>query len=127
MSTPFGTQIRMSVRRIVEAFVGRWDDRSHVFKTIRDHLSLQTTGGRFHNTILRVEPCLFCLYTLIVYWFDHLPWRNRETIQGNLVGKTLITFSDVLPTVRCNAWDKYLFPQAMPRTTVEKTHHAGRR
>jgi hypothetical protein len=121
-NTPFSIRIRMSVRRIVEAFVGRRDDRSHVFKKIREHLSLETTRGRCRNTVLRVEPCLFCLYALIVYWFDHLPRRNRETIHVNWAGKTSITFSDALPAVRYNAWDKYLFPQAMPRTTVQKDH-----
>jgi hypothetical protein len=65
-NTPCSIGIRMSVRRIVEAFVGRWDDRSHVFKKIREHLSLETTRGRCRNTVLHVEPCLFCLYTLIL-------------------------------------------------------------
>jgi hypothetical protein len=115
----FSTEIRMSVKRIVEAFVGRWDIEV-TFEEMREHLGLETTRGRCRNTVLRVEPCLFCLYTLVVYWFDHLPRRSRETIHVNWAGKTSITFSDALTSVRYNAWDHYLFPHSMPRTPVEK-------
>ena len=74
----FSTEIRMSVKRIVETFVGRWDIEV-TFEEMREHLGLETTRGRCRNTVLRVEPCLFGLYSLIVYWFVHLPRRNRET------------------------------------------------
>jgi hypothetical protein len=55
-----------------------------------------------------------------VYWFDHLPKRNRETIHVDWTGKTSITFPDALTSVRYNAWDDYLFPHSTPRTPVEK-------
>ena len=115
----FSTAVRMSVKRIVEAFVGRWDIEV-TFEEMREHLGLETTRGRCRNTVLRVEPCLFCLYALIVYWFDHLPKQDRETIHVDWAGKTSITFSDALTSVRYNAWDDYLFPQPTPRTPVEK-------
>lgn len=35
-------------------------------------------------------------------------------------GKTSITFSDALTSVRYNAWDDYLFTHATLRTPVEK-------
>jgi hypothetical protein len=72
----FSTEIRMSVKRIVEAFVGRWDIEV-TFEEMREHLGLETTRGRCRNTVLRVEPCLFCLYALIVYC-DHLPEGARS-------------------------------------------------
>ena len=62
---------------------------------MREHLGLETTRGRCRNTVLRVEPCLFCLCSRIIYWFDHLPRRSRETIHINWAGKS-ITSSDTL-------------------------------
>ena len=115
----FSSEIRMSVRRIVETFVGRWDIEV-TFEEMREHLGLETTRGRCRNTVLRVEPCLFCLYTLITYWFAHLPKRDRETIHVTWVGKTSITFSDALASVRYNAWDDYLFQHGGRSTPIEK-------
>lgn len=115
----FSTEIRMSVKRIVETFVGRWDIEV-TFEEMREHLGLKTTRGRCRNTVLRVEPCLFGLYSLIVYWFVHLPKRNRETIHVAWVGKTSLTFSDALASVRYNAWDDYLFQQPHQNRPYEK-------
>jgi hypothetical protein len=119
----FSTEIRMSVKRIVETFVGRWDIEV-TFEEMREHLGLETTRGRCRNTVLRVEPCLFGLYSLIVYWFVHLPKRNREKIHAAWVGKTSITFSDALASVRYNAWNDYLFQQPHQNRPYEKlTQH----
>lgn len=74
----FSTSAGMSMRRIVEAFAGRWDIEV-TFEEMREHVGLETTRGRCRNTVLRVEPCLFCLYTLIVYWFDHLPRQKQRS------------------------------------------------
>lgn len=115
----FSTAAGMSVRRIVEAYVGRWDIEV-TFEEMREHVGLETTRGRCRNTVLRVEPCLFCLYTLIVYWFDHLPRRNQKAIHVAWVGKTAITFSDALTSVRCNAWDDSLFPHPATDQAIEK-------
>ena len=115
----FSTDLHMRVRRIVETFVGRWDIEV-TFEEMREHLGLETTRGRCRNTVLRVEPSLFLLYTLIVYWFAHLPKRERETIHLPWAGKTSITFSDALVSVRRNAWDDYLFQHASHSTPIEK-------
>ena len=87
---------------------------------MREHLGLETTRGRCRNTVLRAEPCLFGLYTLIVYWFTHLPKTNRERIHVNWVGKPSITFSDALASVRYNAWDAFLFPRPQRNGSLRK-------
>ena len=115
----FSTSPGMSVRCIVETFVGRWDIEV-TFEEMREHLGLETTRGRCRNTVLRVEPGLFMLYTVIVYWFVHLPRREREKIHLAWAGKTSITFSDALASVRRNAWDDYLFQHAGHSTPIEK-------
>ena len=115
----FSTAARLSVKRIVEAFVGRWDIEV-TFEEMREHLGLETTRGRCRNTVLRAEPCLFCLYALIVSWFDHLPRRSRQTIHVNWTGKTRISFSDARTSVRRNAWNDYRFPHPTKNAPVEK-------
>lgn len=115
----YSTDTRMSVTRIIESFVGRWDIEV-TFEEMREHLGLETTRGRSRNTVLRVEPCLFTLYTLIVYWYDHLPTRERGKIRVKWQGKTALTFSDIIATVRRNAWDDHLFQHPRNRATVEK-------
>jgi len=115
----FSTSPGMNVRRIVETFVGRWDIEV-TFEEMREHLGLETTRGRCRNTVLRVEPGQFILYTLIVYWFVHLPITEREKIHIQWAGKTSITFSDALVSVRRNVWDDYLFQQASHSTPIEK-------
>lgn len=115
----FSTDVRMNVQRIVETFVGRWDIEV-TFEEMREHLGLETTRGRCRNTVLRVEPCLFGLYTLVVYWFAHLPKTNRETIHVRWAGKASITFSDALASVRYNAWDEFLFPRPHRNGSIEK-------
>ena len=115
----FSTDVLMSVARIIEAFVGRWDIEV-TFEEMRAHLGLETTRGRSRNTVLRVEPCLFGLFTLIVHWHAHLPQRDRTTIHMNWNGKTALTFSDAIASVRRSAWEEYLFQPAQKRPTVEK-------
>ena len=115
----YSTATRMSPARIIEAFVGRWDIEV-TFEEMREHLGLETTRGRIRNTVLRVEPCLFLLYTLIVFWYARLPSRNRRVIRINWHGKTTIAFSDAIAAVRRNAWEDRLFPQLRVHRHVEK-------
>ncbi len=115
----FSTDINMSIKRTVETFIGRWDIEV-TFEEMREHLGLETTRGRCRQTVLRVEPCLFGLYTLIAYWFAHLPKKNRETIHVAWVGKTSITFSDALVSVRYNVWEDYLFQRPNKSRPFEK-------
>ncbi|NJO55882.1 MAG: hypothetical protein HC834_05455 [Rhodospirillales bacterium] len=115
----FSTDGRMSVARIIEAFVGRWDIEV-TFAEMREHLGLETTRGRSRNTVLRAEPCLFALYTLIVYWYVHLPKKDRQVIHAHWRGKTTLTFTDAMASVRRNAWDEFLFQPTPKRPAIEK-------
>ena len=90
------------------------------FEEMREHLGLETTRGRSRNTVLRAEPCLFALYTLVVYWHAHLPRRNRHQIHAHWPGKKAITFADAMASVRRNAWDEFLFQRAPGCSAVEK-------
>ncbi|MCA9052190.1 MAG: hypothetical protein KDA75_00055 [Planctomycetaceae bacterium] len=109
----------MSVARVIETFVGRWDIEV-TFEEMREHIGFETTRGRSRNTVLRAEPCLFLLYTLIVYWHAHLPQQVRSTIRIFWHGKQSLTFSDAMANVRRNAWDEFLFPSPLRPPHIEK-------
>jgi hypothetical protein len=115
----FSTDVQMSVTRVIETFVGRWDIEV-TFEEMREHLGLETTRGRSQNTVLRAEPCLFCLYTLVVYWHAHLPKKDRTKIHARWHGKKSLTFTDAMASVRRSAWDEFLFQPTHQRTSVDK-------
>jgi len=60
----FTTDLSMTPRQIIETFTGRWSIET-LFQEMRAHLGLETTRGRNENTVLRVAPCLFGLYTVV--------------------------------------------------------------
>ena len=122
----FTTDARMSVAKIVEMFVGRWDIEV-TFAEMREHLGLETTRGRQRQTVLRAEPCLFCLYTLVVYWYVHLPHRNARELHVSWHRKEAIVFADAIISVRRTAWDQYLFQRPTKRPTVEKLNRRTRK
>jgi hypothetical protein len=119
----YSTEPSLSAAAIIEAFVGRWDIEV-TFAEMREHLGLETTRGRSRNTILRVEPCLFLLYTLIAYWYSQLPARQSGTIHIAWHGKTKITFSDAIAAVRRCVWEDRLFQHPQIRPHVDKLPHS---
>jgi len=121
----FSTDIQMSVARVIETFVGRWDIEV-TFEEMREHLGLETTRGRSRKTVLRVEPCLFALYTLVAYWHAHLPKKERGRIHAAWNGKKAITFTDAMTSVRRSAWDEYIFQSTPHRWGVEKISRRAR-
>ncbi len=121
----FSSNSRMSIVRIIQAYVGRWDIEV-TFEEMREHLGLETSRGRTRNTVLRVEPCLFLLYTLIVYWYVHLPKAERAKIHIQWHGKVGIAFSDAVISVRRNVWYDFLFQRSQSKRPVEKLDHKSR-
>lgn len=114
----YSTDPKMSVKRLIESFVGRWDIEV-TFEEMREHLGLETTRGRCEKTVLRAEPSLFLLYSLIAYWYVQLP-KSEQVIHISWEGKQHVTYSDAITSVRRNAWQNYLFPQTDSDPTVEK-------
>jgi hypothetical protein len=123
----YSSDTTMTPRQLIESFVGRWDIEV-TFEEMRAHLGLEKTRGRCAQTVLRVEPCLFCLYTLTAFWFANLSARQRNIIHVQWLGKTNITFSDALIAVRTSQWHDQLFQQAGKTRGIDKlsaaTKHA---
>ncbi len=70
---------------------------------------METTGGWIKNTVLRAEPCLFGLYTLVVLWWAALPESDRQDVAPTWAGKQTVTFSDAMTLVRRDLWRRWLF------------------
>jgi len=121
----YSTKPSISASAVIEAFVGRWDIEV-TFEEMREHLGLETTRGRVRNTVLRVEPCLFLLHTLIAFWYSQLPKRQSGKVHIRWQGKTTIAFSDAIATVRRCLWDAHLFQHPRIRTHVEKLPPSAR-
>lgn len=104
----FTTDLALSSKQIIETFTGRWSIET-TFQEMRAHLGLETTRGRTENTVLRVAPCLFGLYSVIALLYARLPavWRQSYCVEWQ--GKTHATFSDAIGTIRRWLWVEWAF------------------
>lgn len=59
--------------------------------------------------MLRAEPCLFGLYSIVALWYAALPERDRQNIEPTWAGKTTVTFSDAITLVRRDLWHRWIF------------------
>jgi hypothetical protein len=113
------TDETMSEQEIVESFVGRWDIEV-TFEEMREHLGLERNRGRCKQTVLRVEPCLFGMYSLIALWFACLGGDPLNRIVVTWPGKTNVTFSDAMGSVRREAWSIYINQTTLLTRVVDK-------
>lgn len=81
------------------------------FAEMRAYLGLETTRGWCQRTVLRAEPCLFGLYTVVALLYQQLPEPRGE---GGVdwAGKEGVTFSDAITVVRRWLWANWAFATA---------------
>lgn len=115
----FTTDTSMSAKAVIEMYGGRWNIET-TFQEMRSHLGLETTRGWSEQTVLRMAPCLFCLYTLIVIFYDTMPWSNAHVRVRQWVGKDATTFSDMIGSVRRYMWMEWIFTQVPGGSAVQK-------
>jgi hypothetical protein len=99
----FTTDQTMSVGSLIETYTGRWNIET-TFEEVRSYLHLETTRGRSRNTVLRVGPCLFGLYTVVAWLYAELPSRWSRVRLVAWPGKRDVTFSDAITAVRRRLW-----------------------
>jgi hypothetical protein len=104
----FTTDVRWSAAQVIETYTGRWNLET-TFQELRAHLGLETTRGWAEQTVLRVAPCLFGLYTVVAALYVQLPARHRRPGVLAWVGKQDVTFSDALTAVRRWLWVEWVF------------------
>lgn len=114
----FTTDMGLGVRRVIEAYAGRWNIET-TFQEARSCLHLETARGWCRETVLRITPCLFGLYSVIASLYHELP-EGRRNGAISWPGKAGVTFSDALATVRRWIWSEGVFRQAEVGVTLEK-------
>jgi hypothetical protein len=103
----FSTDVGMSPARIIEMYTGRWNLET-TFEEMRSYGGLETTRGRSKNTVLRAEPCLFGLYSVVAVLYALLP-KKAQVRAVEWQGKASVTFSDAITVVRRWLWVHWLF------------------
>jgi hypothetical protein len=115
----FTTDVTMSPTGVIETYTGRWNIET-TFQEARLYLGVETTRGRSRNTILRAEPSLFALYTVVAWLYAELPARYRRVRMVDWPGKSEVTFSDAITAVRRWLWVEWVFSLTGHRETFEK-------
>ncbi|TWT87877.1 hypothetical protein Pla100_58260 [Neorhodopirellula pilleata] len=87
---------------------------------MREHFGLETTRGWSRRTVLRMAPCLFLLYTIVVLFYDTMPQSSGHFRQRHWVGKESVTLSDMIISVRHHLWMEWVFAQVPGGGAVQK-------
>jgi hypothetical protein len=104
----FTTEPDLDAQRVIETYTGRWNIET-TFQEVRSYLRWETTRGWSRNTVLRVSPCLFGLYTVVTYLYTELPSRYTRVRVVDWPGKRDVTFSDAITAVRRWLWQEWVF------------------
>jgi hypothetical protein len=115
----FTTDLTLSAKAVIEMYGARWNIET-TFQEMRAHLGLETTRGWSRQTVLRMAPSLFCLYTLIVIFFDTMPWSSPHIREKHWNGKEHTTFSDMISSVRRYLWMEWIFARVPRGEAVQK-------
>lgn len=115
----FTTDVTQSAKQVVETFTGRWSIEV-TFQEVRAYLGVETTRGRIERTVLRAEPCLFGLYSVVALWYAALPECDRQNLEPTWAGKTTVTFSDAITLVRRDLWRRWIFATPAFKLVMQK-------
>jgi hypothetical protein len=99
----------MSGVRIIEWYARRWNIEV-TFEESRALLGLETTRHWCRQSVLRVTPLLFGLFTAVVLIWQQLP-AHRQQVRWSetpCYRKKALTFADVLAAVRRELWQTSL-------------------
>jgi hypothetical protein len=115
----FTTDVAMRPEAVIETYTGRWNIET-TFQEARSYLGLETTRGRVRTTVLRAEPSLLALYTLVVWLYAELPMRSRRVRAADWRRKSDVTFSDAITAVRRYLWVEGVFSISGHREAFEE-------
>jgi hypothetical protein len=114
----YTTDMGLSVEQLIGYYTGRWNIET-TFEEARSGLHLETVRGWCRETVRRVTPCLFGLYSVVAWLSNELP-VGRRVGAINWPGKVGVTFSDALTAVRRWLWTDGVFAQVRGGADVEK-------
>jgi hypothetical protein len=119
------TDAELAPERVIEIFTGRWSEEV-TFQEVRDYCGVETTRGWTKNTVLRAAPSLFGMYTVVACLYAQIEGR-KPTAGIRWAGKSHITFSDAITSVRRWLWDKWVFRTSSLHEHVQKLPDATRK
>jgi hypothetical protein len=107
----YSTDVTRTAQEIIEEYTGRWNIET-TFAEARAYLGLESTRGRCERTVLRAEPCLLGLYSVVALLSWRLPPEDQDQGTVQWEGKQTVTFSDAITAVRRWLWTHWVFPRA---------------
>jgi hypothetical protein len=119
----YSTDVTMTAQEIIEEYTGRWNIET-TFEEGRAYLGLESTRGWCERTVLRAEPCLLGLYSVVALLYWLLPQQDQEQGTIDWEGKQTVTFSDAITAVRRWLWTHWVFPRAGHDSAFEKLPQA---
>jgi hypothetical protein len=115
----YTTDLTLTPKQVIELFTGRWAIEV-TFQEARHYLGVDTTRGWSRQTVLRAEPCLFGLYSVVALWYAALPAADRQDLAILWPGKRAVTFSDAITLVRRDLWRHWIFAHPEYHAVVKK-------
>jgi hypothetical protein len=112
----FCSDTTMAATKIIEQYARRWNIEV-TFEEARALLGLETTRHWCKQSVLRVTPILFGLFSAIVLVWNNLPKARRQALftATPCYKKHAVTFADALGAVRQEIWQQTLL-QHRPKT-----------
>jgi hypothetical protein len=115
----YTTDLTLTPPGVIEHYAERWDLET-TFAEMRSYLGLETTRGRCARTVLRAEPCLFGLYSVVALLYEQLPAEAQAEAGVVWEGKATRTFSDAITAVRRWLWTNWAFAKGGHEETFAK-------
>jgi hypothetical protein len=122
----YSTELTLTPAEVVEHYARRWNIET-TFAEMRAYLGLETTRGRCPKTVLRAEPSLFGLYSVVALWYEQLPPGTQDEPGVDWEGKASVTFSDAITAVRRWLWTDWVFATGGHDNTFAKLPEPLRR
>jgi hypothetical protein len=104
----YSTDVERTATQIIEEYTGRWNIET-TFQELRAYLGLETTCGRSPKTVLRAEPCLFGLYSVVALLYWQLRGSATAGGSGGTTGAEATPFGAALTAVRRRLWTEWVF------------------
>jgi hypothetical protein len=104
----YSTAVGLTARDINERYTQRWNIET-TFEEMRAYLGLETTRGRCPKTVLRAEPMLLGLDSVVALLYAQLPAEVQEAGGVDWDGKVTVTFSNAISAVRRWLWANWVF------------------
>ncbi len=104
-----GSDPAVDAVQILQWFVGRWNIEV-TFEELRAQMGFETQRGWSPRTIGRTTPCLFGVFSLVVWLAKQFHPEQLPCPRTSWYPKQEATFSDVLAAVRWQLWGGENYP-----------------